>query len=684
MATVDDTRVVRGACHHDCPDTCAWQVTVEDGRAVKLVGDREHPFTHGGLCAKVNSYIDARTYNPERVLHPLRRTGPKGSGGFERVGWDEALSDIAARVRDVVARDGSEAILPYSYLGNQGMVHGMSIGPRFFARLGASRLEATVCGDNGGAGLTATLGTSAGLDPEEIVHARLIILWGTNTVVTNLHLWPFIQRARKAGAKVVVVDPVRTRTAQAADQHVRPRPGTDVALALGLMHVIVSEGLCDTDYVERHTLGFEALQERLVDYPVERVAGITGVPAEEIVALAREYATVRPAAIRTLVGMEHRRHGAMAFRTIACLPALTGAWRDRGGGLIGMTGRFMRTALATHRLSPPEDQSVRSLNMMQIGRHLTSPDLDPPVRALFVFGANPAATSPNQSLVLEGLRREDLFTVVHEHFMTDTARHADYVLPATTQLEHLDLVYSWGHLYVSLNLPAIEPQGEAISTAELFRRLARELGFDEPELQESDEEIIRSVLDSDHPWSEGITYEALLERGWMKMSVAEPRPFADGGFPTPSGRCELYSQTLLEAGLDPLPGYEPPSGRNGHPLSLITAKDALHFLNSSYSGVPRHRAAEGQQRLHMSAADAAARGLADGDVVVVYNDRGEVELPLAVGDVVGEGVVAMPSGWWASQGRNGRSANALTSDGISPLGRGGDFHDTFVEVRPAV
>lgn len=656
---------------------------MQDGRAVKLVGDPEHPFTHGTLCAKVNSYLEARTYNPDRVLYPMRRTGPKGSGSFERVGWDEALSDIAGRLRDVIARDGAEAVLPYSYLGNQGMVHGMSIPRRFFAHLGASRLEATVCGDNGQTGISATLGTNACLDPEEIAHARLILLWGTNTIVTNLHLWPFIQRARKAGAKVIVVDPVRTRTAQAADQHVRPRPGTDVALAMGLMHVIVSERLHDADYVERHTVGFEALRERLAEYPVDRVAGITGVPAEEIVALAREYATVRPAAIRMLVGMEHRRHGAMMFRTIACLPALTGAWRDRGGGLVGMTARYMRTALAMQRLTPPEDESVRRLNMMQIGRHLTE-ELDPPVRSLFVYGANPAATSPNQSRVLEGLAREDLFTVVHEHFVTDTARYADYVLPATTQAEHLDLLFSWGHLYVSLNLPAIEPVGEAISTAELFRRLARELGMDDPSLQESDEQIIRSVLDSDHPWAEGITYEALLERGWIKMRVPDGlRPFADGGFPTPSGRCELYSQRLADAGHDPLPAYEPPPSANGHPLALITAKDALHFLNSSYAGVRRHRAAEGEQRLHMSPADAAARGLADGDLVVAYNDRGEVELPLAVGDVVGDGVVAMPSGWWASHGRNGRSANALTSDGISPLGRGGDFHDTFVEVRRA-
>lgn len=684
--------VVRGACHHDCPDTCAWQVTVEDGVATKLVGDPEHPFTHGGLCAKVNGFLADRVYSPDRLLWPLRRTGAKGSAAFARVSWDEALEDIARRLGAIVGDSGAEAILPYSYIGTQGMVQGMAMDARFFARLGASRLERTVCGNNGQAGLAATIGVDAGIDPEDIEHSRLVILWGTNTVVTNLHLWPFVQRARRAGARIVVIDPVRTRTAKAADQHVQPMPGTDAALALGLMNVIVADGLHDADYVQRHTLGFDRLCERLADFPPDRVAQITRVPEEVIRDLAQAYATVRPAAIRTLVGMEHRRAGAMTFRTIACLPALVGAWRDRGGGLVAMTGRHMRTALPMERLGGPRPggPQPRSINMLQIGRALTDKALDPPVRALVVYSGNPAAMAPNQNLVLEGLARDDLFLVVHEHFMTDTARYADYVLPATTQVEHLDLMYSWGHLYVSVNRPAIAPQGEARSNADLFRQLAARMGFDEPHLRESDEDIIRSVLDADHDWADGITFDRLLRDGWAKLDVPDDwRPFADGGFPTPSGRCELYCETLERAGLDPLPAYEPapespdgdPTLASRYPLALISAKTSLHFLNSSWSGARRHLAAEREPLVDLHPLDAERRGIEDGTVVRVFNDRGSVEARARVGERVRDGVVAMPSGWWASKSPGGRSVNALTADGVAPWGGGGDFHDTLVDVE---
>jgi anaerobic selenocysteine-containing dehydrogenase len=670
-------------------------VTVDaSGRATKLVGDKRHPFTRGGLCAKVNAYVDDRVYNPDRLLFPLRRTGAKGAGEFQRISWDEALRTIAARWREIIEASGAEAVLPYSYMGTQGMVHGMSMDARFFAHLGATRLERTICGDNGQAGVAATLGVDSGFDPEDLEHSRLVLLWGTNPVVTNLHLWPVLQRARKAGAEVVVIDPVRTRTAQAADRHVRPMPGTDAALALGMMHVIVAEGLHDVDYVARYTLGFEELRGRLAEYPPERAAALTGLAEEEICDLARCYATSRPAAIRTLVGMEHRRHGAMAFRTIACLPALTGAWRDRGGGLAAMVGRRMRTALVMQRLGMPEleDPTIRSVNMLEIGRVLTSRELSPPIRALMVYAANPAVIAPNQNLVLEGLAREDLFTVVHEHFMTDTARYADIILPATTQVEQLDLMYSWGTLYVSLNLPAIEPRGEAVSNATLFRRLAEALGLDAPELRHSDEEIIRSVLDSEHPWADGITYERLLEQGWVKLAVGDDwRPHANGDFPTPSGRCEFFSQTLADRGIDPLPAYEPapesPAGdpklARRFPLALVAAKSTLHFLNSSYSGVARHLAAEREPLLELNTQDAADRGIADGQLVRVFNDRGAVQLRVRVGDRVRRGVTAMPSGWSAVRSAGGRSANALTNDGVAAWGRGGDFHDTLVEVTPA-
>ena len=690
VAAAPTSGLVRGACPHDCPDTCAWQVTVEDGVAVKLVGDPAHPITRGGLCAKVNHYLD-RVYSSDRLLYPLRRVGPKGEGRFERVSWDDALDDIAGRLQEIIATDGATAILPYSYLGTQGLIQERGMDRRFFARLGATRLVRAVCGDAGGSGVEATLGTRTGMLPRDIAESRFIILWGTNTVVTNLHLWPLVREAKERGATVVVIDPARTRTAQAADWHVQPRPGTDVALALGMMHVIVAEGLHDVDYVTRHTSGFDALRERLASYPPERVASITGLDADEVIRLARAYATTRPSAIRLLVGMEHRAHGAMTYRTIACLPALVGAWRERGGGLLYMTSRLHFEALNAGAVEMPEleDTTIRSVNMVQLGRALTSPDLDPPIKALVVYNSNPAATAPNQRLVMKGLCRDDLFTVVHEQFMTDTARHADYVLPATMQVEHLDLMWSWGHDYLALNQPAIAPRGEAFPNTELFRRLARRMGHNEPDIETSDEELVRMALDSAHPYLDGITYERLAEHGWAPLNLpTDRRPFADGGFPTPSGRCEFWSSAFADAGLDPLPHYQPPredlSDDSGlstrYPLSLVSAKGSLHFLNSSYANLPRHLRAEREPRLDIHPEDAAARQVVDGEEVCVFNNLGEVRLHARVGDVTRPGVVVMPSGWWASLSPGGTSANALTADGLSDRGEGGDFHDTLVEV----
>lgn len=506
--------VVPGACPHDCPDRCSWLVTVENDRALKLVGDPEQPFTRGVLCAKVNHYLD-RVYSPDRVLYPLKRVGAKGEAAFVRVSWDEALQDISARLKQIVAESGPTAILPYSYMGNQGTLQSASLDRRFFARLGATQLERNICSDAGGRGIMATMGATAGMLPEDIVHSRLIVLWGTNTVVTNLHLWPLIQKARDVGAQVVVIDPLKTRTAAVADWHIQPLPGTDAALALGMMHVMVSEGLYDADYVARYTHGFEPLCERLAAYTPVRAAELTGLEAEEIVRLARLYATTRPAVIRPLVGMEHHAQGAMIFRTLACLPALSGAWRERGGGLLDYTAvlHYQAFNISGVQMRHLEDRSIRKVNMVQLGQALTDPAMDPPIRGLVVYNSNPAAIAPNQNRVLQGLRREDLFTVVHEQFVTDTARYADYVLPATTNVEHLDLLWSWGTTYITLNRPAISPQGEAVPNTELFRRLATHMGFDEPEFHESDEAIVRSILARDHPYSQGITFERLWQDG---------------------------------------------------------------------------------------------------------------------------------------------------------------------------
>jgi len=682
--------IVRGACPHDCPDTCAWQITIANGIALSLAGDPDHPFTQGGLCAKVNHYLD-RVYGAERVLHPMRRVGLKGAGGFERVSWDAALDDIAARFQQIIAHDGPTAILPYSYMGTQGFIQNGVMDRRFFARLGATRLERAICGSTGGSGVGMTNGNDQGMLPVDVVHSRFIILWGTNTVVTNLHLWPFIRQAQANGATVVVIDPLKTRTAAAADWHIRPLPGTDAALALGMMHVIVAEGLYDADYVEQHTIGFDQLRERLADYPPARVATLTGLDADEIVRLARAYATTPPATIGTLIGMEHHANGAMIFRTITCLPALIGAYRNRGGGKIGSPYAFHWHAINADAIfgRVPEDARIRSINMVQLGRALNDQSLAPPIRALLVYNSNPAAIAPNQQRVLQGLRREDLFTVVHEQFLTDTAAYADYVLPATTQVEQFDLMWSWGHTYIALNQPAIAPLGEAVPNSELFRRLAARMGFDEPAFRESDEAMIHAALDSDHPYLQGITFERLARDGWAPLSVPEDwQPFAEGGFPTASGKCEFYAEGLMAQGIDPLPTYIParesPAGDPAlaarYPLALMTAKSALHFLNSSYANLPRNLNAEREPLLDMHPDDGAARGIADGDRVQVSNDRGSVELRVRIGDRVRPGLVAMPSGWWASRSPGGASANTLTADGLSDVGGGGDFHDTLVEV----
>lgn len=665
--------VIRGACPHDCPDTCAWEVTVEDGIATKLAGVKDHPFTRGGLCAKVSHFLE-RSYSPERVLTPLRRVGPKGTAAFEAIGWDDALEAIAGRLGAIVAEHGGEAVLPYSYTGTQGLLQRSSMDRRFFARLGASRLERTICGSAATAGQLEANGSLVCMRPEDLEHSRLIVLWATNTVVTNLHLWPIVRRAQRAGATVVAIDPLRTRTAAAADWHVQPLPGTDAALALGLMHVIVSAGLHDADYVARHTEGYEQLAGELEAWTPERTAAVTGLAEAEIDALARAYASTRPAAIRRLIGIEHQLEGARAMRTIACLPALTGAWRDRGGGLVGTTAWAAWSGLNEVGLARPdlERPGTRSVNMVQLGRALT--ELQPPVRALVVYNSNPATIAPDSTRVRRGLAREDLYTVVLEHFLTDTAAHADIVLPATTQIEHLDLVPSWGHTYLTLNRPAIAPLGEALPNTEIFRRLAARMGFDEPCFRDSDEELLRTALSDVHGPLADVTLEQLECEGWVAASLPEDwRPFAVGGFGTPSGRARLWSDDLP-------PGWDPPSGDPGA-LALLTTKSAHHFLNSQYANLPRHLAAEGEPLLELHPEDAAARAIADGDRVRVFNQRGELWARARVGDVVRPGVAALPSGWWASRSPDGRSANVLTTDALTDRGGGGAFHATRVDVE---
>jgi anaerobic selenocysteine-containing dehydrogenase len=678
--------IVRGACPHDCPDTCALLVSVEDGVVTRVAGDPEHPTTRGALCTKVARYPQ-RLYHPGRLTTPLRRVGAKGEGRFERVSWDAALDDVAARLQSLIAEHGAEAILPYSFAGTIGLVQGWSLDHRFFSRLGASRLERTICGSTADAGLALTLGTGTGILPEDLVASRLIVMWGGNPVVSNPHGWHFVERAREQGARLVVIDPLRSPTAARADWHLRPRPGTDPALALGMMHVIVRESLHDADYVARHTVGFEPLKQRLAEFPPERVAEITGVAADDVVQLARAYARTRPAAIQVHIGLEKHQHGGMTYRTVACLPALVGAWREQGGGLVSFTSALFDTAMNLAAVSSTGEKSkqVRAINMVQLGRALTDTSLAPPVKAMIVYNSNPATIAPDQNRVVQGLKRSDLLTVVLDHFVTDTARYADYVFPATTQAEHLDLLVPYGTRYLSLNLPAIEPRGEALPNTEFFRRLARRLGLEEAYLHVSDEELVKLALASEHPYLAGITYERLRRDGWAPLELPSRRlPFAEGGFPTPSGKCELYSQALADQGRDPLPGYRPaerPAAELAqYPLHFMSPKWNRYFVNSSHANQPRLEAAAGKPRLRLHPEDAAARGIRDGDRVRVFNQRGSVTLTAQVTDDMQAGVVVFLHGWWASR-IGGASANALTGDRLADMGGGSTLHDHWVQVE---
>lgn len=680
-------RRLKVVCPHDCPDTCVMTVEVEGDRAVAIGGDPDHRFTQGFLCAKVNHYLE-RVYSPERVLHPLRRAGRKGEGRFERISWDEALGTVATRLRDVAAAHGAESILPYSYAGNMGLLGYGSMDRRFFHALGASLLDRTICASAGGHGYKATIGRTMGFDPEAIVHARLVVAWGANIVSSNVHLWPFVVEARRRGARLVTVDPFRSRTAERSDLHIAPLPGTDAALALGMMHVIFRDGLEDRDWLERYSVGHADLRARAEEFPPARAAEITGLRPGEIEAFAREYATTRPSAIRLNYGLNRHGGGGMAVRTVACLPAVVGAWRDVGGGaLLSTSGTF---PVDTDRLERPDlaPPGTRTLNMSQLGRILTDRSLAPPVKALFVYNSNPAGVAPEQEAVLRGLAREDLFVVVHEQFQTDTADFADILLPATTTLEHYDLHKAYGHLYVSLSRPAIAPLGAALPNTELFRRLAARMGLDQPCLRETDEEMARQAFRWDHPFMKGITFERLEREGSVRLDVPDPFvPFAEGGFPTASGRCELRSEALGAEGHDPVAAYVPPHEgptsapelARRYPLAFISPP-AHHFLNSTFSAQPTLVRREGDASVTIHPADARPRGITQGAMVRVFNDRGSFLARARVSDAARAGVVVGLSIWWPKRCPGGRNANAVTSQRLTDMGGGATFFDALVEV----
>ncbi len=672
---------VRGACPHDCPDTCALVTTVQDGRAVRVQGNSLHPPTAGVLCTKVSHYAE-RTHHPERLLQPLRRVGPKGAGQFAPVGWDEALDDIALRLQAIAARN-PEAIVPYSYAGTMGLVQGEGMAARFWNKLGASQLDRTICSSAGAEALAHTYGSRVGMKVEFFAESGLILIWGSNAIASNLHFWRLAQEAKRRGARLVCIDPRRSETAEKCHVHVQLLPGTDAALALALMHELVVNDWLDHDYLARHTSGWEGLRERALRWTPERAAAVCGVPAAQIRALAHDYGSIRPAAIRLNYGMQRVRGGGNAVRAIACLPALIGAWRHRAGGLLlSSSGQFPVDRAALHRPDLLAGRMPRTINMITIGDDLlrpAQPEFGPAIEALVVYNCNPVAVAPESGKVARGFAREDLFTVVLEQFRTDTADYADYLLPATTQLEHWDVHASYGHTDVLLNRPAIAPLGEARPNTEFFRQLARRFGFTEPCFADSDETLCRTAF------GERVDFDALLARGFAPLPIPDA-PFVEGGFPTASGRCEFFSARLAREGQDGLPDYLPNYELAGssarYPLAMISPP-ARNFLNSTFVNVRSLRDIEGEPLLELHAEDAAARGIANGAVVRVFNDRGEYVCRAQVSERARPGVVHGLGIWWRKLGLNGTNVNELTSQRLTDIGRAPVFYDCLVDVRPA-
>jgi anaerobic selenocysteine-containing dehydrogenase len=678
-ALTPTSQTMRGACPHDCPDTCALLTTVENGVAIRVQGNPDHRHTDGALCTKVSRYTE-RTYHPDRILQPLKRVGPKGSGQFEPVGWDEALDTIASRLTSIAARD-PQAILPYSYAGTMGQVQAEGMAARFFNRLGASQLERTICSTAGGEALINTYGARIGMKVEHFAEARLILIWGSNSITSNLHFWRLAQQAKRDGARLVCIDPRRSETADKCHEHIALRPGTDAALALALMHQLITHDWLDHGYIEQHTLGWAGLRERALRWPPERAAEVCGVPVQQITDLARAYGTTKPAAIRLNYGMQRVRGGGNAVRAVACLPALVGAWRHRAGGLLlSSSGHFPVQRAALHRPDLLAGRQPRSINMVTIGDDLlreASPAFGPQIEALIVYNSNPVAVAPESAKVVQGFAREDLFTVVLEHFQTDTADHADFILPATTQLEHWDVHASYGHTDVLLNRPAIAPLGQARSNAAIFRALAARMGFTEPCFSDDDETLCRTAF------GDQVNFDTLLDQGFATLPLPEA-PFANGGFLTPSGRCEFASSRLAALGQDPLPdhlpNHEPANSSTAYPLAMISPP-ARNFMNSTFVNVDSLRDMEREPLLEIHADDAAARGIKDGQVVRVFNARGEYRCKAQVSRRARPGVVNSLGVWWRKLGLDGTNVNQLTSQRLTDMGNGPVFYDCLVEVE---
>jgi len=695
-----------GGCPHDCPDTCAMIYEVEDGRLVEVRGNKEHPMTRGGLCVKLKDYHDHH-YNPNRVLYPLRRVGPKASRQFTRTTWDEAIAEIVSRWKDIIARYGSQAIMPYSYLGNEGLVQGLSAGDAFFNKLGSTVNEKTFCASGSSTAWLLTVGPTGGVDPESFVHSRYIVIWACNSISTNLHHWPFVLEAQKKGAKVVVIDSYRSRTAKAADWHIMPKPGTDGALAMGIIAEIIRQDLVDKAWVEKHTIGFPELAARAAEFTPDYVEQVTGVPADDVARFAREFATTQPSVIRLGVALERHAGGGQTIRAVCAIPALAGSWHHVGGGLLQMP--LWEFPIDWARVSRPDfiRPGTRVVNNLQLGRALIGDmKLDPPIMGLYIYNTNPVSQAPETNKIVQGLSRGDLFFVTAEHFVTDTAAYADIILPATMAGEHDDMMFSWGHFYLTINEKAIEPRGEAKSNAEIFRLLAAAFGFDDPQFKMSDIKLAEHFVKWNAPQMAGIDMEYFRHHGYFHLAVGTPDdrlPHANGNFPTPSGKVEFlvrdaknfvasafrmgYEDMQSGEPVDPLPGYVPPRESAAtnpklaetYPLNIVSPK-SHGFLNSCYANEPHKIKGQGEQFVMISPKDAAARSIREGDPVRVYNDRGDFEGLARVTDDVREGVIVATLGYWRSLNRFDGSVNSISSAEFCGLGRAPTFSDNLVQV----
>jgi anaerobic selenocysteine-containing dehydrogenase len=695
-----------GGCPHDCPDTCAMIYEVENGKLIEVRGNKEHPMTRGGLCVKLKDYHDHH-YNPDRVLHPLRRVGPKGSRQFARISWDEAIAEITARWKEIIAKNGSQAIMPYSYLGNEGLVQGLTAGDAFFNRLGSTVNEKTFCASGSSTAWLLTVGPTGGVDPESFVHSRYIVLWACNSISTNLHHWPFILEAQKRGAKVVVIDSYRSRTAKQADWHIRPKPGTDGALAMGIIAAMIENGHVDKEWVEQHAVGFPELAERAAEFTPDYVERVTGVAAQDIATFAREFATIQPSVIRMGVALERHAGGGQTIRAVCAIPALAGSWRQVGGGLLQMP--LWEFPVDWARVSRPDfiRPGTRVVNNLQLGRALTGEmKLDPPIMGLYVYNTNPVSQAPETNTIVKGLSREDLFFVIAEHFVTDTAAYADIVLPATMAGEHDDMMFSWGHFYLTINEQAIPPCGEAKSNAEIFRLLAAAMEYDDPQFKMSDMELAEHYVQWDAPQMAGIDMDYFRRHGYFHLAVGTPDdrlPHANGNFPTPSGKVEFlvkdaknfvasafrmgYEDKQSGEDVDPLPGYVPPRESPAtnpklaerYPLNVISPK-SHGFLNSCYANEPHKIRGQGEQFVLISPKDAAARSIREGDPVRVFNNRGDFEGLARITDDVGDGVIVATLGYWRSLNRSDGSVNSISSAEFCGLGRAPTFSDNLVQV----